>query len=198
VLEVLGQIDHEAAIRLAVQALAADSLNLAKPAKDLLRKFAEQHPQSVVQLFGEALLDPSVGWRLELSRLRSLVSTLPTEMVKHWLDAHGRPAAVALAHHLPLPHLDDAGSPVVPELAAYVLDRYAEDEQVFRAFCVGLHNGQMYSGDIAAEHEREGEVARRFLDHPLPRIREWAQYEIDRAAHEADWWRVRDEEMAVP
>jgi hypothetical protein len=53
-------------------------------------------------------------------------------------------------------------------------------------------------GTLAAELLREAEVARAFLDHPLQRVRDWAQYETDRAAHEAAAWHTREEELAAP
>jgi hypothetical protein len=40
-------------------------------------------------------------------------------------------------------------------------------------------------------------VARRFLDHPLQGVRDWAKYEIDRAAREASRQRLRAEELAT-
>jgi hypothetical protein len=197
-LQDFGNFDPEAAIGLAVRALADDDLSLAKQVQTHLVAVSPRHPEAVLQKFGEALLDPATGWRLTVRRLHDLVQVLPADGVKRWLDRHGRPAAVALARHLPPPHVEVSGNAVVPELTAYVLERFEDDERVFREFCGGVHSGQTYWGDMAAQYEREGEVARRFLDHPLRRIRDWAQYEIDQAAREAARWRARDEEMAAP
>src|SRR5262249_8538204 len=86
----------------------------------------------------------------------------------------------------------------VPDLTAYVLSQFAEDERVFQRFCAGVHDGEVRVGDIAAQHEREAAVARRFLDHPLPRIRQWAEHEINRADRDAAWWRLREEEANTP
>jgi hypothetical protein len=33
-----------------------------------------------------------------------------------------------------------------------------------------------------------------FLRHPLPRVREWAEYEVQIANREADWFGQHDEE----
>jgi hypothetical protein len=151
-----------------------------------------------MERLGDALLDASTGWRLAVSSLRTLINALPVEIVKQWLDAHDRPAAMALARHLPAPFIDKADQTIVPELTSYVLERFAKDDEVFREFCYGVHSGKVYMGDLAAQHEHEAEVARRFLDHPQQRIHEWAQYEIDRATHDASLWPAHDEEMAIP
>lgn len=60
----------------------------------------------------------------------------------------------------------------MPELTTYVLEHFGDDDRVFREFCAGTHSGQMYFGDRTVEQEREAEVARRFLDCPLERVRD--------------------------
>jgi hypothetical protein len=197
-LEYLGAIDVKEAVRLAVLALLHDNLQLRMYAQTYLVSVAPREPNAIMERLGEAFLDIGTGWRLTVVSLRTLLDALPVKVVEQWLGAHGRPAAIALARHLPVPYIDKADKPIVPELTCYVLERFADDDQVFQEFCYGVHSGKLYTGDIAAQHEHEAEVARRFLDHPQQRIREWAQYEIDRATHDAAWWRAHDEEMAIP
>jgi hypothetical protein len=86
---------------------------------------------------------------------------------------------------------------VVPALTEFLLSTFEEDDRTFREFCAGVHSMQLYMGDIAAEHEREAEVARQFLDHPLRRIREWAVYEIEHAQGLARIERREEEEMRI-
>src|SRR5262249_8637809 len=140
--EMMAESNAEAAIRLAVTAAASDDLSLAHQASNMLIRLGAQHPEQVMDLVGEALLDPSTGWRLDMHSLRNLVAALPASTVKKWCDVHGRPAVLALAHHLPAPYLDNNAIPTVPEITAYVLDRYGDDEQVCRQFFAGIHNGQ--------------------------------------------------------
>jgi hypothetical protein len=117
--------------------------------------------------------------------------------VQRWLGEDGVAGARALARHLEPPRLEE-GRPVVPPLTSFVLDHFADDEEVFHEFCAGTHSGQVYSGDIAARHEQKAEAARRFLSHPLRRVRAWALSEIESARRQADSWRQRDEEMVQP
>jgi hypothetical protein len=56
----------------------------------------------------------------------------------------------------------------------------------------------MYYGDIAAQHEAEAAVARAFLDHPLRRIREWAEMEERSALESARREREEAEERDLP
>jgi hypothetical protein len=124
-----------------------------------------------------------------------LLSVLPVEAVRAWLASTGVAGARALARHLEPPHLDEEGRSVVPELTAHVLERFADDDEVFRAFSAGSRSGRVYSGDLAAEFDREAESARRFLDHPIARVREWAMGTIEAARRQAAYWRQKDEEM---
>jgi len=56
----------------------------------------------------------------------------------------------------------------------------------------------MYMGDIAAEHEAEATLARKFLDHPLRRVREWASIEEQSAVADAARARRWTEESDLP
>ena len=69
---------------------------------------------------------------------------------------------------------------------------------MFREFLCGTHTGQVYTHDISAQHEEEAETARRFLGHPLRRVREWATVEIKSATVQAQPWRQHAEETATP
>src|SRR6185437_14883901 len=112
--------------------------------------------------------------------------------VDAWLQRSGVDGARMLARHLPVPFINPAGEAIVPDLTALVFERFADDDDVFTAFCAGVHSLQVYSGDIAAEHEREGQVATRFKTHRLRRIREWAAREESESKESAEHWREQD------
>lgn len=83
--------------------------------------------------------------------------------------------------------------PIVPELTEFVLARFGDDEEVFSSFCSSRHNFQVYSGPN--QHETEARVAKRFLGHALPKVREWAEREAHWSEKDAQHWRERDEEF---
>ena len=72
----------------------------------------------------------------------------------------------------PPPHIDSDDHAVVPAFTEWLLTRFETDDRVFHEFAAGWDRFKVYSGDIAAEHEAEAAVARRFLNHPARRIRE--------------------------
>ncbi len=144
---------------------------------------------------GAGIVSPSRSWRFRIDDFSRLVAALPIEVVKNWLVEADITGARGIARHLARPQLDDEGRPVISPLTTFVLERFEDDDQVFREFCAGAHSGQVYSGDVTEQHEREAAIARRFVGHPLRRVREWALSEIDSAKRHAAEWRQRDEEL---
>ncbi len=195
-LEELIKIDSTEGIRIASSALASRDLSIAESAVVRLCKLAAEHPVEVMRRFGDALLDPATGVYLSLRPMRSIVSALPVPVVQEWLEEKGPEGAVAIARHLPEPALVD-GAPTVSEITAWVLDRFEQDDRVYDEFCAGTFSRD-YSGDIAAQIEQEGEVARPFLGHPSRRIREWTRHQIERSREQAAYWRTRHEEEMLP
>ncbi len=197
--ELVGELakhDPGEAIRFASKVLSSRELNLAEAASSRLQQLSASHPREVMQGFGDALLAPDTGIYLGLRSLRHLVLALPVDVVRAWLEQKGDAAAIAIARHLPEPVLTD-GVPVVPDLTTFVLDRFEQNERVYREFCAGISTRD-YSGDIARQIEREAEEARPFLSHQLLRIREWAQYQISHSKQQAAYWRALDEEDRMP
>jgi hypothetical protein len=74
------------------------------------------------------------------------------------------------------------------------LGRFEGDDRVFREFLAGAHAGQVYEGDISAQYQRESQIAKRFVGHPLQRVHEWALAEMESARQHAKYWQQRDEE----
>jgi len=193
--EDLADVEIDQALGLAVRALESQDYNTRALAEECLVRQAGSHPDEVMRSLGTTILSPGSGWRFRIDDFSRLLAALPVEVVQHWLSETGVAGARGIARHLAPPYLDDEGRPAVPPLTSFVLDRFADDEQVFREFRAGTHSGRVYSGDIAKQHEGEATVARRFLGHPLRRIREWALSVIDSANRQAADWRQRDEEM---
>jgi hypothetical protein len=194
-LEDLSEVAGDRAVGFAVRALGSEDYNMRVLAQQHLARLARAYPQAVLRELSAALLSPSTGWRFAIDDLSPLLREIPVSAVREWLESTGVAGARVLARHLEPPHLDEEGRPVVPELTASVLERFGDDEQVFREVCAGTRSGRVYSGDIVAEFEREAEVARRFFDHPLRQVREWAVEASERARRQAAHWRQRDEEM---
>lgn len=193
IIQSLIKDDPSRAAKICTAGLVSDDFGQAEICEKTLVDVAQLSPPSVMQQLDEVLFGEK-GWRFKVGMHRGLFGSLPADTVKDWLHKRGVSAARHLARHLGTPGLDGQGNPVVPEMAEYVLKTFEDDEETFQAFCAGTHSFQLYSGDIAVQHEKEGEVARRFLNHPLRRIREWAELELKSATQAAAMWRQEKEE----
>ena len=197
ILEALAQSDPARAARLATIGLTGEGFYQEEYCEQLLTTLASQDPDIVMEQLGTVMLEDSErGLHFHIAVHRTLISALPAETVIGWLQEHGVEAARRLARHLPLPYIGPEG-PTVPPLTEFVLTEFEHDEKTFDEFCMGVHSFQMYSGDIAAQHEAEAAKAERFLDHPLKRIREWAHAEIRQSRWEAQQAREREEEYGI-
>jgi len=190
--DVAEHLNADRAMRFATMALLSDNFSVRKKAEKFLVESAQKFPREIMTHLGSQMMDEQAGWRFFVDEFRELVNAIPPDVISDWLNLCGVEGARKLARHLPVPFIDKEGASVVPELTAQVLTTYQDDDRVFREFLAGCHSFQMYGGDIAAHLSKEADFARRFLNHPLPRIREWAQYEVERAEREAE----REAELA--
>ena len=82
----------------------------------------------------------------------------------------------------------------MPDLTAYVLRQFADDEQTFAAFCAGTHGFEVDWGSGVERAQAHADLARQFLNHPLPKVREWAEREIRLQEALAKRWSQEDAE----
>ena len=187
---------HRAAILLG-RALLSDDPELERGAQRQLITLAARDPDSVMEGFGKALLDPRQGWRLQVHVLRDLVARIPAPSVLAWVRRHGVAGARAIARHLPPPFVDDQRRPVVPEVLEMILRDY-DDDMVFKNFSTGTFSLGAWWGDRSEQFRQEAEDARRFLKHPNRRIRQWARLEMDRRTQMAEQEELEQAEQALP
>jgi hypothetical protein len=185
----------EQACEIAVLALTGDDHEKRDRAWDVLSILAKTHPDLVMESAGKVLLDHEHGWRLRTGPRSGLFQTLPFDSVQRWLERTGKEGARVIANHLKPPHVDDSGDLQIHPLTEYVLRTWGEDEMIFARFAASTHHLQMYTGDIASIHKKEAERARRFLSHPIPAVRRWAEYEVALGEQQAREWKIREEEQ---
>lgn len=196
ILESLTSYNVERTAKIAAQALVGRGLNQEEDAGKLLVTIAQKEPTIAMRALGAAMLDEKQGWRFFVGRF-DIIKQLPTKAVIDWVDSHGVESARRIARQLPSPYLDQDGTPVVPPLTEHILRKFGNDKRVFTEFVAGVHNLQSYMGDIASQHEKEADIARKFLDHPLRKIREWAQIEINDSESQAKYWREWEETQNI-
>ncbi|GIK40539.1 MAG: hypothetical protein BroJett011_43720 [Chloroflexota bacterium] len=197
ILDSLVVVNPERAAKIAVAALVGERLSHRDEAIKVLSRIASEYPDVVMEQLGQAIMDEEKGWHFFIGKYDRLIQSLPKEIIINWVQSEGVEGARRLARHLPAPYLDKDGRAIVPPLTEFVLKTFEEDDRVFTEFCVGVHSLQMYSGDIAAQHEKEAEMAKKFLNHSLRRVREWADYEVRHSLSSAEWARQRHEELDI-
>jgi len=122
--------------------------------------------------FGAALMSPSAGWQYSIDDFSPLLGELPIAAVREWLESVGVAGARVLARHLETA-TPRRGRPAGGAQAdAYVLERFGEDEKVFREFRWDPFSAHYSGTSRGSSSEKQRQQA--FLGHPLTRVREWA------------------------
>ncbi|PYK96183.1 MAG: hypothetical protein DME19_20545 [Verrucomicrobia bacterium] len=194
-LEVFAQVNPGLATKIAC-ALLDDDLSIEEHAEKVLLNIATEQPELVMTEVGKALFNKKTGWKLQFRGIGPLITAVPLHTLMAWLDKTGIEGARKIAGGLPWPFVDESGNPVVSPLTEEVLKRFGEDEKVVRAFICGS-GFRSYSGNIAAQKLQEATVAARFLQHPIPAIREWARVQKLGSENEAEFWHRQDEEQFI-
>jgi hypothetical protein len=190
----LAEKDPIRAARMAARLIPGDSLRLEQEAQQVLQKIAARSPEGVMDALGHLMLDEQVGWRFFIGDYQALFAAIPDPVKQAWIEKTGVEGARRIARHLPPPGLDERGEPIVPTLTGWVLTQFEDDDRTFHEFVAGSNSFKVYGGDIAAEHEREALVARRFLDYPARRVREWAAIAEKGAVEDTQRARLQAEE----
>jgi len=191
----LAEREPDRGVDLCCRAMVEGDFSIQEHAMPIVATWAQKDPKRLLDALGPRLLDKQRGRGFLFGRKRQILSAIPFELLSRWVEVHGVGAARILAPHLAPPYVGSDGVPVVPPLTEYVLETFGADQDVFESFCAGVHNGQLYSGDVAAQHDNEGRTADRFLGHRVPRIHEWAEYEVGAARRSAQWTRSYEEEL---
>ncbi len=197
VLRITAKFDIDKAVKIASLAVVSENEQQKMIAEKMIVEFAKDRPDLVMQRLGKVILSEEYGWHFEIERYRFLIQNLPLDTMKKWLQSVGAIGAQHIARHLSIPYLDENSKPIVPPLTEFVLSEFENDEDTFRKFCISSHNLQIYRGDITYQKEKEAEIAKYFLNHPLRRVREWAEHEISSCKQEAKYWRQIDEESRI-
>jgi hypothetical protein len=197
IMKKMATYDADRVAVIAGKVLFSDNWSLRAEAKDVLADLARLHPESVMREIGRRALNEEQGWQFFVSDFKAIIRSLPIKVVQGWVKESGLPAARAIARHVPEPTIV-GDQPTVPELTAWLLTEYSDDDRLFAEFCAGIHSFRMYWGDLATHLEGEAKMAERFLNHPVPRIREWAEAESISARERARRERMRAEEFDLP
>lgn len=172
------------------------SLTRRESSVQVLSDLAQCHPASVMEAVGSAIMDQRRRIYFGLMVFRGLFESIGMETVQPWVKEHGEESAVWIARHLQSPGVDEKSVPFIPPLTEWFMTEFEHSDQVFNAFCAGRHSGEVHWGDPSDRTINIEASVAPFHHHPLRRVREWVQYELEEHRHEIQfqrWFNDRSE-----
>jgi hypothetical protein len=167
-------------IDLLAKAVTSHALcEISSDAMSMLTSLAREHPDDVMRVVGESALSPEGAMFFLIDEFEGLFEAISLDAIQRWVKQSGPRAAKVIAPYLlgPAPKQDDPRH--IPALTEWLLSEYEDDDQVFEEFRSGRYSRKIYIGSRSGCFEGTEDLLKPYLDHPLRRVREWAQYEID-------------------
>ena len=171
-----------------------EHIELRSDALSMLSEILRSHPVEAMNILEVKILGIDHEDRRLLGDLLSLFGADQIETVQRLVRKLGIIGARALARHVSAPYPTTEDPIHVPPMTAWLLDEFEEDDDVFGLFCAARHSNRHYYGGIARYFIGTEERVAPYLKHPLRRIREWAQNEIDHAKDMIEWDRQIESE----
>lgn len=193
----LHQSHAKRRIELLVQAITSRGFyDVKNNSLSMLSELAREHPEDVMRSVGRRALAEETKWLFWVNDYRGLFEAIGLDTVSKWIkDEGGVIGARAIARHVGAPVSLPDNPTYVPPLTEWLLSEFEDDDQVFEQFCLGRNSGQVYVGPIRRYFEGTEERVNPFLNHPLRRVREWAEYEIAHAKGISAWDMQREAEF---
>ncbi len=151
----------------------------------LLKTLAANQPNAVLAAVEQTIQDPERRTFFDTRSFRGLFEAIGFDAVRQWIEKNGPHYARHIARHLQSPFVRE-GIPMVPALTEWVLTRFEEDDEVFRRFCSGRWPRIAWRGDERDRLAEREKALEPFRQHPLRRIREWAEYELEHNRKQAE------------
>jgi hypothetical protein len=176
----IGPTRPKEMVELILDALTGDWFNYLMREKELVSLLvdcAAANPRFAMDAVGQRLLNPARRNRFCFTRLPELFEAIGVESIKGWIAQHGHNLLHYIVPHLASPKMED-GKPFIPAVTEWVFTDFENDEGIFRAYCTGRHDTEVqvtYAGNRRPALERALEP---FRNHPLRRVRDWAEYEL--------------------
>lgn len=162
-------------------------IHLRDYATKFFKKQAQIHPREAMDAIGQFLLAKEGTTDFRIGVHRGVFDSIGLPAVREWIEQHGAEFVPLIARHLDGPSVAPDGTPIVPELADWILTTFGDDEAVMGQFLTGRHSSEVRHGwarDRTAEVER---LTTPFLKHSKRWVREWAKYEVREHERELEW-----------
>jgi hypothetical protein len=203
VLEAYFGLEPKLAISIAARGLAAINHGRNRDSVDVLMHALPAHADAVIEAMGNVMLSEEHARTFSFNRYRALITAIPIKALQDWLSRAGNRGALAIAGHLPTPYLDEASSPVIPEITEWFLASYGDNDEIFTEYCQTSvqerAHEEMHSG--LKSRIALANTAQSLRNHRSQLIRDWAAYVVkdleshsdlmDRLDAESAEWRFR-------
>jgi hypothetical protein len=149
-----------------------------KSVEILIGLSSSHHSKSVMNALGKYLLHPEHGLIFKIKVYRGLFEAIDIHDVTEFIRQNGSEAAKAIARHLASPKLNEGGEPDIPPLTMWLLKNFENEDKVFSAFLAGRHAFEARYGNPKDREASVRKLVEPFVNNPLRRVREWAEYEV--------------------
>jgi len=194
--EDMANTDYSRAVDLAARALVAPDYSLENQSVVLFAKLAEVKPANAMQSLGKVILAPHGRRAFMMLDKQEVLLSLPVDTVKGWLRENGATAAAIIARGLEKPYISEDGVAVVPELTEWVFTEFENSDEVFDEFCCGTFS-YSWAGDAIEQCQKRIDTAKRFREHPVKRIRQWAKQAVEDFTRFRDQHKRDEEEFSI-
>ena len=191
-LKTVSKFRLTSAIEIAIAALTKEHF-WDKNVVGFLAEQAKSTPELILEHFGNAALNNDNRLYFHFREYAPILESIPCELSIAWIKDNGVQAAIALARHLPKPIVLNS-KPHVPELTAFVLTEFENNDRVFREFCAGVGTSFVLEPVSEKIYLQKAEKAKLFLTSDIKRIREWAEGEIKSNLRSAEFEKQSEEE----
>ncbi|MDU0321124.1 hypothetical protein RWZ02_00200, partial [Clostridium butyricum] len=144
----------------------------------IIMEYKGEHSEIIVPRLGNAMLEKKSFISISY---KGVFESFNIVDVKNWVEEKGERAAIIIACHMLSPKPTEEDNIYVPELTRWILEKFETNDKVYLEFKISRYNMVGYSvGEIIQNREKLINEKKPYLNHPLRRIREWAEYEINR------------------
>lgn len=153
---------------------------------------ARENPETAMEAIGEHVMGEK-GDSFRIFEAQGIFDAIGLETVKPWIEKQGQTAALRIARSLDGPTVKD-GKPHIPELADWLLTKFASYPKVFSEFAMGRHSMEVRWGYAKDREVELKEFLEKFSSYKQPWVQKWVDYEWNEHEFEVDRERRMEEE----
>lgn len=137
-----------------------------------------------------------LGARFGMGDNVGLISSLKLDFLLDWCDRNPEDNPALLGRMVKVAESKEGEEPRFTSLARALIDRYGENEKVLDALGVNM-GSYSWVGSLVPYYEEQIKLVSPLLQHPIKKVRQWAEKLIDYSRKQAQRERDRDAARAI-